>query len=124
MFAIDLKSGLPIYEQLYRSVVNMVAAGGLEPGQAMPSVRVVAGQMGVNPNTVQKAYMFLERDGIIYSQPGKGSFVAEKSGAIKKQREQALIKLRGSLIEAMESGLDGEIIVGELKKLQLSRGEN
>lgn len=105
MFHIDYKSGLPIYEQLYRSVVSMISSGALGAGQALPSVRAVAQQLGVNPNTVQKGFALLEKDGVIYSLPGKGSFVADTEGAVQKRREQALEKLREALHEALDSGV-------------------
>lgn len=105
MFHIDYKSGIPIYEQLYRSVVSMAAAGVFQPGQSLPSVRAVAQELGVNPNTVQKAYALLERDGMTYSLPGKGSFLADTAGAVKKRQEQARETLRQAVGEALQSGL-------------------
>ncbi|WP_228724985.1 GntR family transcriptional regulator [Caproicibacter fermentans] len=74
MFVLDYKSRLPIYEQLYRSMTRMAAMGAMEPGEALPSVRALAQELGVNPNTVQKAYQMLERDGIIFFGAGKGFF--------------------------------------------------
>lgn len=75
MLRIDYKSGLPIYDQIYRGIVKMAAAGAFGGDGQLPSVRSVAQELGVNPNTVQKAYGLLERDGVICSLPGKGSFL-------------------------------------------------
>ena len=72
MFTLEYQSRLPIYEQLYKSIIKMASLGVMEPNEKLPSVRVLGQQLGVNPNTVQKAYQMLERDQIIYSIPGKG----------------------------------------------------
>lgn len=79
MFDIDLQSRTPIYEQLYRRVTELVVKRQLMPGDKLPSVRELAKSLGVNPNTVSKAFQNLERDGVIYSLPGRGSFISEKS---------------------------------------------
>ena len=105
MFHIDLKSGLPIYEQVYRTVVKLGAAGAFGENGQLPSVRAVAQELGVNPNTVQKAYALLERDGVIFSLPGKGSFLAKKEDVRQKHQEEALLHVRRSVVEALESGL-------------------
>lgn len=105
MFTLDYKSRLPIYEQLYQSVTQMAAVGAFDPGEPLPSVRALAQELGVNPNTVQKAYQMLERDGIIYSVPGKGSFLAENESAITRQRELALQKLSEAVRDAAQCGL-------------------
>ena len=69
MFVLDYKSRLPIYEQLYHSITRLAALGGLEKNEQLPSVRTLAQELGVNPNTVQKAYHMLEHDGVIVSIP-------------------------------------------------------
>ena len=81
MFVLDYKSRLPIYEQLYHSITRLAALGGLEKNEQLPSVRALAQELGVNPNTVQKAYHMLEHDGVIVSIPGKGSFISEDASA-------------------------------------------
>jgi GntR family transcriptional regulator len=81
MFSIDLTSRIPIYEQIYSSIVDMVISGTLNENDQLPSVRSFAKDAGVNPNTVAKAYQELERNGIIYSVPGRGSFIAKTDNA-------------------------------------------
>lgn len=76
MFSIDLTSRIPIYEQIFNSVVELIITGSLSENDQLPSVRTLAKQTGVNPNTVAKAYTELERVGIIYSVPGRGSFIS------------------------------------------------
>lgn len=105
MFYIDYKSGFPIYEQIYRSVVSMAAAGAFQPTEPLPSVRSVAQELGVNPNTVQKAYALLERDGVIHSLPGKGSFLSDSGSAVLKKQESALKQLETAVRETLESGI-------------------
>lgn len=108
VFSIDYKSGLPIFEQVYRSVIRLGAAGAFGESGQLPSVRAVAKELGVNPNTVQKAYAMLEHDGVICSLPGKGSFLATPEAALQKRREAALIRVREAVREALECGIGRE----------------
>ena len=75
MFALDLRSRAPIYEQLVDKIKELIISNVLKPDEKLPTVRDLAGQLTVNPNTVQKAYRELEYRGYIYSLPGKGNFV-------------------------------------------------
>lgn len=110
MFTLDFQSRLPIYDQLYRSVTQMAALGVLEKGGPLPSVRSLAQELGVNPNTVQKAYAMLERDGIICTVPGKGSFLSADGSALEKQKTLAAESLRKAVHDAAGSGLTQEEI--------------
>ncbi len=105
MFTLDYKSRLPIYEQLYKSITRMAALGALDEGEPLPSVRALAQELGVNPNTVQKAYQMLEHDGIISSVPGKGSFISQGGSALSQQREIALEKLEEAAKAAADCGI-------------------
>ena len=104
MLYIDYKSGLPIYEQVYNGIMRLAALGILQPGAQLPSVRSVAADAGVNPNTVQKAYAMSERDGIIVSVPGRGSFLAEKQELADTRKRAALEKLHDAAIDALQTG--------------------
>ena len=73
MFDIDLQSRIPIYEQLYKKIVELIMKKELNSNDKLPSVRELAKELGVNPNTVSKAFQMLERDKIIYSLAGRGS---------------------------------------------------
>lgn len=86
MFCIDQRSSLPIYEQILQSVETMIVSGALLKNEQLPSVRSVANDLAVNPNTIQKAYGLLEERGIIYSRPGRGSFVAVDADDLQKRR--------------------------------------
>ena len=77
MFSLDSRSGKPIYEQLYNKIFELSVSGVIKADEKLPAVRQLAKELGVNPNTVQKAYLILESRGITYSVLGKGIFLAE-----------------------------------------------
>lgn len=117
MFTLDYKSRLPIYEQLYKSITKMAALGAMDKDEPLPSVRALAQELGVNPNTVQKAYQMLERDGIIYSVPGKGSFVSGGGAAIDQQREIAGKKLEEAVLAAADCGMEKSEILAKVNAI-------
>lgn len=117
LFSLDYKSRLPIYEQLCRSITKAAALGALEPNAALPSVRSLAQELGINPNTVQKAYQILEYDGIIYSLPGKGSFLSPDASALTRQKELALERLTQAAENAAECGIDEEQAIKIIKNV-------
>lgn len=86
MFRINQRSAQPIYEQILENVETLIISGALLKDEQLPSVRSVAKDLAVNPNTIQKAYGLLEERGIIYSRPGRGSFVAVDGSELKNQR--------------------------------------
>ena len=91
MFRINQRSAQPIYEQILENVETLIISGVLLKDEQLPSVRSVARDLAVNPNTIQKAYGLLEERGIIYSRPGRGSFVAVDAGDL--QLPQAFAQL-------------------------------
>lgn len=109
MFELDLRSRLPIYEQLVEKLKEMIITEVLKTDEQLPSVRVLAQQLTINPNTIQKAYRELERQGYIYSLPGKGNFVAQIANS---KNEEKLKKLKEEMIkilsEAMYLGMTKE----------------
>ena len=78
MFDLDLQSRTPIYEQLYKKTIELIIKGVLKENEQLPSVRSLAKEIGVNPNTVAKAYQELERQGVIETIRAKGTFIARK----------------------------------------------
>lgn len=110
MIIIDTLSRVPIYEQICHSVVELAAQGLIAPGEKLPSVREVSKEYGVNPNTVSKAFSMLERDGIITSVPGKGSFLSESYGGVI--RETAVREFTESTAKAIKRGLTKEELHG------------
>ena len=108
MIQIDLQSRVPIYEQLINGIVRMKALGVLSGDEQLPSVRSLASDLGINPNTVAKAYQMLEADGVIYSVTGKGSFISPEKGAVKAILENAEKTLKNGLADAFLLGVSKE----------------
>lgn len=104
MFSLDLHSREPIYEQLYNRVLDLAASGVMKENEQLPPVRVLAKELGVNPNTVQKAYQELERNGIIYSQGGRGSFIAASNEVSAVAKRNAHEKFTDATQKALLAG--------------------
>ena len=106
VIAIETLDRRPIYEQLVECIRQNVLHGIMTPGEQLPSVRALAVELAINPNTIQKAYTELERLGIITSIPGRGSFIADN---VKKladhNREQLLGELKRTLAEVRDAGV-------------------
>ena len=105
---IDPRSHIPIYLQIADGIRDAVAAGVYRPGESLPSLRALALEAQVNPNTIQKAYDELARDGLVYSQRGKGLFVAEKGAASAQDRA------RQSVQRAFEEGVRAGLAAGDV----------
>ncbi len=118
MFAMQLEGGTPIYEQLVSRITELISNNTLAENEKLPAVREVAKALGVNPNTVQKAYAMLEQSGLIYSIPAKGSYVgkAEKTEEIIKKK--ILGSLSDNISEALKSGITEEEIMSLIKKIK------
>ncbi|MBR4223254.1 MAG: GntR family transcriptional regulator [Oscillospiraceae bacterium] len=108
MFDIDLQSRIPIYEQLYTKIAGLAARQILSPGDKIPSVRELAKDLGVNPNTVSKAYLMLERDGLIYSVPGRGTFLAKDLSSVRAGAKEEFGK---AVLLAHEKGLERDDLI-------------
>lgn len=88
---VSTSSGVPVYLQIEGQVKQAIAAGALAQGQALPSVRRMAAELRVNPNTVAKAYQNLEREGVIRTVPGGGTYVADSNpGLLKSEKLRRL----------------------------------
>jgi len=105
VYTINYQSREPIYEQLYNEVVRMIGMGVLSPHEKLPTVRALAQQLGINPNTVSKAYQMLEQNGYIYSAVGKGSFVSDSTALINGIREEAKTNLVHAVKKASAVGI-------------------
>ena len=107
MLLVNPKSKQPLYEQLVEQLRRQLYLGVAQAGQAMPSVRQLATELGINPNTIQKAYRRMEAEGMIISVPGKGSFISDNlAGMLKKQRDEQLEKTRQQIKTCREMGLE------------------
>lgn len=96
---IDLKDRRPIYEQLIDQIMDLVLHGVMQAGEQLPSVRSLAGELAINPNTIQKAYAELERRGITYSVPGRGSFVSPELDVVTEEHKNRIVHSARALFE-------------------------
>ena len=104
-----LSDDRPIYVQLMETITAAIASGTLAAGSRLPSVREMAAQAGVNPNTMQRALAELERDGLLYSQRTAGRFVTDQSDRItQKRKELAMHQIRIFLSSMKEMGYTSE----------------
>ena len=113
MFTINYQSREPIYEQLYNNVVKLIGMDILHPHDKLPTVRAMAQQLGINPNTVSKSYQMLETNGYIYSTVGKGSFVADNQSVLEGRQAEA----KEQLIKAVRSSADVGITKSEVNAI-------
>ncbi|WP_342548466.1 GntR family transcriptional regulator [Paenibacillus sp. FSL P2-0089] len=126
MFELDVRSRKPIYEQLTDKVKEMIMHGILRADEQLPSVRALSSQLTVNPNTIQKAYRELEREGYIYSQQGKGNFVAPlQQGQNESKRAELKEELLRLMAEAVYLGFtESEMSALYRQALDKRREEN
>ncbi len=111
IFTVDPRSGVPLYLQLIEQVKRAIAVGALLPGEQLPTVKALALDLTVNPNTVARVYRELERDGVIDTSPGRGSFVRTDGGAVEARRavgDVARAAFEGAVREAKSLGLSRE----------------
>jgi GntR family transcriptional regulator len=122
LFHVNPSSGVPIYVQIETQVKNAVAAGALKRDQALPSVRKLASELGINPNTVARAYQELERAGVIATVQGGGTYVAENVPRFLKSEKfrRLLPYARQIAVEGIQLGLTEEEIM-EMVQEELER---
>lgn len=92
---IDNKSGLPIYDQIYTQIKAQIISGGLQTDESLPSIRSLAKDLRISVITTKRAYDELEKEGFIYTVPGKGCFVAQKN--VQLLREENLKKIEAHM---------------------------
>jgi len=115
---IDAQSPEPIFEQVAFQVKSAVARGEIEAGHKLPSVRELAKELAINPNTVARAYEALERDGVIVRRQGSGCFVTGETSALRlEERRKRLDQLvQRAVTEAFHLGLDGEDVRAAIER--------
>ncbi len=100
MFTLDFGDHRPLYEQIREKIKELIVSGALAEGEKIPSVRELAAQLSINPNTIQKAYKDLELEGYIYSVRGRGNFVAPAAEANKVGKTDELLEsFKGIVME-------------------------
>ncbi len=105
MINIDYADRRPIYEQLEQKIKDLILMGVLEPEAQLPSVRSLAMELSINPNTIQRAYSELERDGIIYVIKGRGNFVAPIKNLVTKQKDKVKQQLLDLITDAKKADI-------------------
>ncbi len=106
MIELNKTSNEPIYMQIVQQIKQQVLYAKMHAHEQLPSVRKLARQLSINPNTVQKAYALLEKEGIIYAVAGKGDFVSGDTMVIKKKKHEHIVKLfHTATQEARDSGM-------------------
>jgi GntR family transcriptional regulator len=109
MFELDMRSRKPIYEQLVDKLKELIINEVLKPEEQLPSVRTLATQLSINPNTIQKAYRELEIQGYIYSLKGKGSFVNPNNQKKDQEKINSVLKeLEKLILEALYLGVSAK----------------
>ena len=105
MITIDYQSKLPLYEQIAERFQAMILRDALPPGSQMPSVRSLAMDLSINPNTIQKAFSLLEQGGYIYPVRGRGNYVADTARLAEQEKASLLKEVNNLLIQGKELGI-------------------
>ena len=115
---ISTKDGVPIYLQIVNQVKYLVACGRLGPGEELPPIRALAEQLLVNPNTIARAYMELERDGIVAKRHGSGTYVSDAGSPLARKERMKILSERADalLAEAHHLNVDLESVIDLLKQ--------
>ena len=117
VFRISHSDDRPLYLQIVDEVRRAIVLGVLKPDEPLPSVRELAGELRINPNTVQQAYRELERDGAVYVRRGQGTFIAQNSGGEAERRELRRNVAERATRDAFRHGLTIEDLIAELKSI-------
>ena len=122
LITIDAADARPIYVQIMDEIRRAVVLGTVQPDDPLPSVRQLAAELRVNPNTVQQAYRELERDGLVYVRRGQGTYVSEE-GTVQSDRERrelAAMVAERALREAYRNGLSAEELLAAIREAEVS----
>ena len=111
MISLNYRDSRPIYEQIRDGLKKLIVTGAMAPDEKLPSVRSLATQLSINPNTIQRAYNQLESEGYVYSIPGKGSFAAVMDDAVAARKKELLVQVGELLRELRSLGATAEELV-------------
>ena len=118
MIQLNYRDARPIYEQVKDGLRHLVVTGALQAGDKLPSVRALASSLAINPNTIQRAYESLEREGYLYTVAGKGSFAAPHTGVDQGRKEELLGRFDAVAAELLFLGVGGETLVERVHRLE------
>lgn len=117
MIVLDYRDKRPIYEQVVEKLERLVVSGVLETDEKMPSVRSLAMELSVNPNTIQRAYAQLEQEGYLYTVSGRGSFVAPESEWRENKQAEVLKNWQDMTRQAKEAGVPKELLQRHIREV-------
>lgn len=117
MILLDYRDKRPLYEQMAEKLERLIVNGGLEPLTRMPSVRSLAMELSVNPNTVQRAYAQLEQDGYLYTVSGRGSFVTAQEEWRENRQNRIWQEWQAATGQAREAGILEERLIAEIRQI-------
>lgn len=124
MIQIDYQDKRPIYEQVVEKMKNLITMGILTPNDKVPSVRMMAIDLSINPGTIQKAYQELERLGYIYTVKGRGNFVSDASSWREDRARENFAQLRAAATNLRNMGIKREDIIQTIDDVMKERKDN
>lgn len=116
MLNLDYRDARPIYEQVRDNLRRLMVSGAIQEGEKLPSVRSLASNLAINPNTIQRAYEFLEAEGYVYSIPGKGSFAAPRTGVDEERRDRLLGQFDSLTAELLYLGVTRDRLIARIRE--------
>ena len=116
MITLDYADRRPIYEQVVEKIKELILLGVLETDSQLPSVRELAMDLSINPNTVQRAYAELERQGVVYCVKGRGNFVAGVTSLREQHKRELLKQLSGLVKDAKKAEIPEDELIGLVKE--------
>ena len=120
MISLNYRDSRPIYEQIRDGLRKLIVTGALGADEKLPSVRALAAQLAINPNTIQRAYNELQGEGYIYSVPGKGIFAAANAAADSARRAELMTQVRELLSELRYLGVSQQELLALVKEVTAS----
>ena len=123
MILLDLKDSRPIYEQIVDKFRLLMLNGVLKSEDKMPSVRTLAMELSINPNTIQRAYGELERQGYIYTVAGRGNFVSEIGDLREKYKKEVFDRLDDVCDTAVRAGMGTDELTDHIREWEKERGD-
>ena len=116
MLNLDYRDARPIYEQVRDNLRRLMVSGAIQEGEKLPSVRSLASNLAINPNTIQRAYESLEAEGYVYSIPGKGSFAAPRTGVDEERRGRLLGQFDSLTAELLYLGVTRDRLIARIRE--------
>ena len=116
MLNLDYRDARPIYEQVRDNLRRLMVSGAIQEGEKLPSVRTLASNLAINPNTIQRSYESLEAEGYVYSIPGKGSFAAPRTGVDEERRDRLLGQFDSLTAELLYLGVTRDRLIARIRE--------